>query len=99
MTMFCTGTARIQHNHTGAIYEVESSELEWNEEGVGEGSMGSESEHRAVVEHAVLGPLVWTLGEYPTGIEDHRETNVGAHKLLSNVEYRLAHEPEPREGA
>ncbi len=99
MKIFCTGTARIQHNHTGTIYEVESSELEWNEEGVGEGSMGSESEHRAMVEHPDLGPLVWTLGEYPGGIEDHRETNVGAHKLLNDVEYRLEHELEAPEGA
>lgn len=95
MKVFCNGTARIQHKETGIVYGIECEELDWDEQGIGEGPMGGESQHKAALEHPHLGNLVWTLGEYPVGAEDYRKTDVGEHKLLENFNYHLEHEPEP----
>ena len=61
---------------------------------MGESSMGTEIQHKAVVEHSELGRLTWTLREYPIGVEDDRETDVGEHTLLDDVRYGLRHEAD-----
>jgi hypothetical protein len=94
MKVVCNGTARVQHKDTGVLYEIKSQELDWNEDGMGEGPMGAESQHRAVIEHPDLGEMTWTLGEYPVGVQDHRGTDVGEHKLVEDFTYHLEHEPE-----
>ena len=98
MKILCSGKARIQHKVTGVVYEIECEELDWDEDGMGEGSMGVESQHKAVLEHPDLGTLIWTLGEYPVGAEDYRETDIGEHKLIENFNYHLEQEPEPPDG-
>ena len=40
MKVFCNGTARIQHKETGIVYGIECEELDWDEQGMGEGPMG-----------------------------------------------------------
>jgi hypothetical protein len=50
MKIFCSGKARIQHKVTGVVYEIECEELDWDEDGIGEGPMGVESQHKAVLE-------------------------------------------------
>jgi hypothetical protein len=94
MKVSCTGMARIQHKETGEIFDIACEELDWDEQGMGEGSMGVESQHKAVVEHPELGTLIWTLGEYPVGAEDYRETNTGEHTLVEDLHYCLEHEPD-----
>ena len=54
-----------------------------------------ESQHKAVLEHPDLGTIIWTLGEYPVGVPDYRETNPGEHTILQDFAYGLEHEPEP----
>lgn len=95
MKVFCSGTARIQHKDTAIVYDIGCEELDWDENGMGEKPMGAESEHRAVLEHPDLGTIIWTLGEYPAGVEDYRETDIGEHKLIEDFNYHLEHEPEP----
>lgn len=95
MKVFCSGTARIKNRETGVIHQIRSEELDWDEQGIGEGPMGAESEHKAVLEHPDLGTLTWLLCEYPVGVQDDQKTDVGGHELIKDFDYYLAHEPEP----
>lgn len=94
MQISCTGNARIQHKETGELFDVSCEDLDWNEDGMGEGPMGVESQHKAVVEHPALGTIIWTLGEYPVGVEDYRNTDIGEHTLIEDLQYHLQHEPD-----
>ncbi|RXH24111.1 hypothetical protein XH99_28905 [Bradyrhizobium nanningense] len=98
MEVFCIGTARIRHSQTGEIYEIGSDDLDWDMVGGDEQSMGPEFRYEASVEHADLGTLTWSLWEYPVGIQNARETDVGQHELLHDFDYGLEHgPPEPDE--
>ncbi|MCP3468205.1 hypothetical protein [Bradyrhizobium sp. CCGUVB23] len=95
MKVYSRGVARIRHKNTGDIYDVESDELDWDAVGADERQMGLETRYEALVEHPELGRLTWSLWEYPAGIENYNQTNVGEHELLADFEYGLEHEPEP----
>lgn len=96
MEVYCKGTARIRHHTTREIYEIESDELDWDAVGGDERQMGSETHYEAVVEHPELGELTWGLWEYPEGIENYQNTDVGPHEVVEDFDYGLEHgEPEP----
>lgn len=98
MEVYCTGTARIRHRQTGQVFEVEDDELDWDMVGSDERNMGPEFRYEASVEHADLGILTWSLWEYPVGVENYRNTDVGQHELLQDFDYGLEHgPPEPDE--
>jgi hypothetical protein len=61
MEVHCNGTARIRDHATGEVYEIESDELDWDAVGGDERQMGQEIHYQAMVEHAVLGELTWSL--------------------------------------
>ncbi|MEL6920274.1 MAG: hypothetical protein AAFO77_04505, partial [Pseudomonadota bacterium] len=44
--------------------------------------------------HEELGELSWTLSEYPVGIQNFKETDVGEHIVVSDFEYGLEHVAE-----
>jgi len=95
MHVNCKGTARIKHKVTGVIYDVEWDELGWDAVGGEERQMGPETHYEAVVEHPELGLLSWSLWEYPVGIQNHNQTDVGEHELIEDIDYGLEHEAEP----
>jgi hypothetical protein len=95
MNVYCRGTARIRHRKTGSIHEIESDELDWDAVGGDERQMGPEIHYEAVVEHRELGRLTWSLWEYPVGVENHNQTDVGEHELIEDFDYGLEHDPEP----
>ncbi|MGY3510653.1 hypothetical protein [Bradyrhizobium lupini] len=96
MEVYCTGTARIRHRQTGQVYEVENDELDWDMVGSDERNMGPEFRYEASVEHADLGTVTWSLWEYPVGIQNYQNTDVGGHELLQDFDYGLEHgAPEP----
>jgi hypothetical protein len=98
MQAYCRGTARIRHSATGDIYEIESDELDWGAISSDERQMGPEIHYEAMVDHPELGKLTWSLWEYPAGIENYHETNVGAHEVIEDFDYGLEHdEPDPDE--
>lgn len=80
------GTARIRHADTGEVYEVEASDLEFDILGFEDRAMGPEYTHEASFEHPELGELHWMVFEYPMGAENHREVDVGRHRLLSDFD-------------
>jgi hypothetical protein len=89
MHVYCKGTARIKHKVTGVVYDVERDELGWDAVGSEERQMGPEIHYEAVVEHPELGLLSWSLWEYPVGIQNHNQTDVGEHELIEDVDYEL----------
>lgn len=82
MEVYCSGTARIRHKDTGAVYDIESDKLAWDAVGGGERQMGPETHYEAVLEHPELGKLTWGLWEYPIGAKNYNRTDVGDHKVL-----------------
>jgi hypothetical protein len=95
MNVYCRGTARIRHGKTGHVYDIESDELDWDAVGADERPMRLETRYEAVIEHTELGRLTWSLWEYPAGVENHNQTDVGEHELVGDLEYGLEPEPEP----
>jgi len=96
MDVYCKGTARIRHQMTGEIFEIESDELDWDAVGGDERQMGLEIHYETTVEHPNLGKLTWGLWEYPVGIENHHETNAGPHEVVEDFDYGLEH-GEPKD--
>ncbi|OAN61541.1 hypothetical protein A7X12_23355 [Sphingomonas sp. TDK1] len=92
-----SGTARIQHADTREVFEIDADELDFEAIGADERSMGPEIHHQAELEHPELGTLTWGLWEYPVGIENMTETEIGRHTILEDIEYGLRHEPDEDE--
>jgi hypothetical protein len=96
MNIYCRGTASIRHRLTSEVHEIEREELDWDAVGGDERQMGPEIHYHAVLEHPDLGALNWSLWEYPVGVQNYRETNIGEHELIKDFDYGLEHEePEP----
>lgn len=95
MQVYCDGIARIRDRTTGSIYEIKSHELEWDQVGADERRMGQEIRYEALVEHPELEMLTWSLWEYPQGIENHHQTDIGDHELIEDFDYGLQHVPDP----
>ncbi|UTW59532.1 AAA family ATPase [Kordiimonas sp. SCSIO 12603] len=84
---YVAGTARIQSFGDKQIYTVEADELDWAVVSSEERGMGPENHYQAIVHHDDLGELSWNLWEYPVGGENRRETNVGVHEILDDLDY------------
>ena len=91
--VYVNGTAHIRHAQSGQVYEIDADMLDFESVSSEERSMGPETAYSAVVEHPELGQLTWSIWEYPIGAENYRETDVGPHELLNNLEFGLEHEP------
>jgi hypothetical protein len=91
MEVYCNGTARIKHRETREIHEIDGDMLDWSIVGSDERQMGAEFHYEAVIEHPELGKMTWGLWEYPVGAENYRETNVGPHEVVEDLDYGLEH--------
>jgi hypothetical protein len=93
MNVYCRGTAKIAHKETGETFKIEHDELDWQCVESHERAMGQEKHYQAEVDHATLGPLSWSLWEYPKGVQNLRETNSNDHTVIEDFDYGLEHEP------
>ncbi|AML50194.1 hypothetical protein [Falsihalocynthiibacter arcticus] len=84
-----TGSARIRHNETGAIHQVEANELDWEVQSTQERDMGPETEWSAALDHENLGELVWTFSEYPQGFANEPNLVANGHEVLSNFSVNI----------
>lgn len=84
-----TGHARIRHSETKEIYEIPASDIDLEVVSFEDRQMGPEYLHQAQIHHPELGELLWMVWEYPIGAENYRETNVGPHELLEDVQYNF----------
>ncbi len=92
---YAEGTARIRDKDTGIVHTIEGGSLEWDLQGTGEeGQMGDEIEHRGTLDHEELGEIVWTIFEYPVGVENMRDHELNGHDLVADFDYGLRHEPD-----
>jgi len=94
MILYARGTATIEHGETSEQFEIYDEELEWEPISGSERSMGQETIYQALVDHDELGDLRWTVTEYPVGAENFKETDVGKHRVISDFDYGLEHEPD-----
>ena len=88
------GVATIRHADTGVVYEIEADELDWQQVGAEERGMGPEITYEADIDHPQLGRLTWRLWEYPIGVENDREVDIGPHVLIQNFQTGLEFEPD-----
>lgn len=89
MSISVSGAAQIRHAETGEIYTIEPDELVWDQVAADERQMGVEIAHSAVIDHSDLGQISWTLWEYPLGMENDREVDVGPHTILESFRLSL----------
>lgn len=94
MNVYCIGTAIIVDKASGRQFEIQDSDLDWDNVGGGAGPMGEKEHYLATVEHEVLGKLSWSLWEYPVGVQNCSETDTGGHRLVQDFDYGLEHEEE-----
>ena len=94
MIIYTRGTAKIEHSESKEIFEIYDDELEWEVAGGDERGMGQDTIYEAFVDHDDLGDLRWSISEYPAGAENFTDTNVGVHRIVSDFDYGLEHEPE-----
>ncbi len=90
--VYASGKALIKHEKTGQVYEIESDLLDFEVVGTDERNMGPETTYSAVLHHPELGQLVWSIWEYPVGAENDRETDVGPHELLEDINFGLGYD-------
>lgn len=94
MIIYTRGTAKIEHSESKEVFEIYDGELEWEVAGGDERGMGQETIYEAFLNHDDLGDLRWSISEYPEGAENFTDTNVGVHRIVSDFDYGLEHEPE-----
>lgn len=94
MIIYTRGTAKIEHSVSKEIFEIFDDELEWEVVGGDERGMGQETIYEAFVDHDDLGDLRWSISEYPLGAENFTDTNVGIHRIVSDFDYGLEHQPD-----
>lgn len=92
MRVYCRGTAKIRHAESGAVYEIECNDLDWEAVNSDARQMGSEMHFEALIEHPELGQIAWGLWEYPEGVENHKNTDAGEHEVVKDFDYGLQHE-------
>lgn len=88
-----SGTAVIKHAKSGYTYEIDSNILDFEVVAIDDRQMGPETTYAAILHHPQLGELSWHLWEYPVGMENDKDTDVGPHELIENIEFDLGHEP------
>lgn len=89
MQVKCSGTALIRHAVSGVEFEIRSTALLWRREIYHHRSMGPEWLYSATIQHPELGELKWEIWEYPEGTQNNKETLVGPHALIQDVDYSL----------
>lgn len=94
MIIYTRGTAKIEHSESKRIFEIDHEELEWEVASSDERGMGQETIYEAFVDHDELSDLRWTISEYPTGSENFTESDAGVHRIVSDFDYGLEHQPE-----
>ena len=80
-----TGIARIRHDETGVVYQINADELDWEVQSMHERDMGTETEWSAFLHHDDLGELSWTFTEYPPGFANEVSLDANGHEIIANV--------------
>jgi len=93
MRITANGKAVIRDEYTETEHTIMPDELDWNCES-DDRQMGQENHYTATVSHPELGDLTWNVWEYPVGVQNNSDTDVGSHTLVSDFNISLEHEEE-----
>jgi hypothetical protein len=94
MLVHCDGRAIIEHAETGEQYTILPDQVDWQDPEGDDRNMGPEFSYVGEVWHDALGSLSWTLLEYPVGVQNYAETDVGDHKVIEDFDYSLVPDDE-----
>ncbi len=83
------GKARIQHADTGEVYEIDEALFDFENTSTDERKNGIEKTYTAELDHPELGNLTWEVWEYPAGIYNDNDYNIGKHILLKNFDFEI----------
>ncbi len=86
--MECCGKALIQHKETHETYTIDASQLDWESDG-DQREMGTETRHRASLEHPCLGDLAFEVWEYPEGVCNGVCHELHGHSLVEEFSYNF----------
>jgi len=92
-----SGTTIIEHKDTSVRYEIDAEDVYWDLVDASDRSMGSELRYEGTIEHPELGVLTWSLWEYPVGIQNYKDRDIGDHQIIQEFEFGLEHEPDYEE--
>jgi len=81
----CIGTARIRHETTGVVYDIDGNDLEWECIYAHEWHP-YQSTYEALYEHDDLGLLTWQCGWAAS------EPDIGSHELICDFKEYIIHE-------
>ncbi|MBG1266959.1 hypothetical protein [Nostoc sp. WHI] len=84
----CKGTAKVQNNETGEIFNITSDDLEWETEVEDERPMGAELHHSATF-YFDGGEITWDLYEYPIGTIELVQKEIDGAVLLQDFNFSL----------
>ena len=100
--LWVLGKVAIQHADSGVIYEIDGDDLEFEIDEKNQRERGIEIIYLAEFNHPELGNLTWKVWEYPINKIQKFYQNIGAHKLLGDIDFRIEgdtlDEDEEREG-
>ncbi len=100
MKVICKGIAKLKITETGEIININSQDVDWEQDGGDERSMGAESRYVADYEFSSSETkqsyqVSWQLWEYPEGVENFDKTEISEGiEVLQDFEYGLVHEPD-----
>lgn len=100
MKASCTGRAELRIVSTGEVFQVRPEDVDWEQDGGEERSMGAELRYVATFEFSSSKTgqhyeATWELWEYPIGVQNHSNTQVtDGVEVIKDFEYGLSHEPE-----
>lgn len=100
MKVVCKGTAKLKIIDTDEIIDVNSQDVDWQQDGGDERPMGVELRYVAEYEFssAKTGKpymVFWQLWEFPLGLENYKETKINEGvEILKDFEFSLVHEPD-----
>lgn len=100
MKVICTGFAKLKITETDEIININSQDVDWEQDEGDERSMGPESRYVADYEFSSSETgqsyqVSWQLWEYPEGVENFDKTEISEGiEVLQDFEYGLVHEPD-----
>lgn len=94
MRIDTTGVAIVRHSETGAKFEIEADELDWEVVASEERDMGPDRLWSASTNRDELGELRWEMSEYPIGALGQIVHDINGHELVQDFSISLEHEPD-----
>jgi len=84
------GKAVIKHATSGQTYSINPEDLYVDIAGGDQRRMGTANQYLAEATHPQLGTLTWEIWEYPVGVLNDIQTDVGPHQVIVDFEFDVS---------